>query len=163
MAEFMANMNRGAGGDEAGGAGAGGAGAGGVGADGAGAGGAEVGGAEPAAPEITGCTYITFMKCDPQPFKGTEGPVRLCQWLEKLESVFQISDCKERDKEPIRVRALVVTVHNNLPEQIRNAQVEACKEENIGAEGFRGEGEPFKVRSVTIIWRIERSKHVGIS
>ncbi|GJT28839.1 putative reverse transcriptase domain-containing protein [Tanacetum coccineum] len=53
----------------------------------------------------------------------------------------------QKDKEPIRVRALVVTVHNNLPEQIRNAQVEACKEENIGAEGFRGEGEPFEVRS----------------
>ncbi|GJU59540.1 putative reverse transcriptase domain-containing protein [Tanacetum coccineum] len=52
-----------------------------------------------------------------------------------------------KDKEPIRVRALVVMVHNNLPEQIQNAQVEACKEENIGAEGFRGEGEPFEVRS----------------
>ncbi|GJY04120.1 putative reverse transcriptase domain-containing protein [Tanacetum coccineum] len=52
-----------------------------------------------------------------------------------------------KDKEPIRVRALVVTVHNNLPEQIRNAQVEACKEENIGAKGFHGEGEPFEVRS----------------
>ncbi|GJW76223.1 putative reverse transcriptase domain-containing protein [Tanacetum coccineum] len=49
-----------------------------------------------------------------------------------------------KDKEPIRVRALVVTVHNNLPEQIQNAQVEACKEENIGAEGFRSEGEPFE-------------------
>ncbi|GJX10543.1 putative reverse transcriptase domain-containing protein, partial [Tanacetum coccineum] len=52
-----------------------------------------------------------------------------------------------KDREPIRVRALVVTVHNNLPEQIRNAQVEVCKEENIGAEGFLGEGEPFEVRS----------------
>ncbi|GKG21946.1 hypothetical protein Tco_0384541, partial [Tanacetum coccineum] len=52
-----------------------------------------------------------------------------------------------KDKEPIRVRALVVTAHNNLPEQIQNAQVEACKEENIGAEGFRGEGEPIEVRS----------------
>ncbi|GKA06929.1 putative reverse transcriptase domain-containing protein [Tanacetum coccineum] len=52
-----------------------------------------------------------------------------------------------KDKEPIRVRALLVTVHNNLPEQIWNAQVEACKEENIGAEGFCGKGEPFKVRS----------------
>ncbi|GJW59513.1 putative reverse transcriptase domain-containing protein [Tanacetum coccineum] len=93
MAEFVANMNRRAGGDEAGGAGAGGAGAG-----GARAGGAGVGGAGPAAPEITGCTYITFMKCDPQPFKGTEGAVGLCQWFEKLESVFRISDCKERDK-----------------------------------------------------------------
>ncbi|GJW60902.1 putative reverse transcriptase domain-containing protein [Tanacetum coccineum] len=108
MAEFMENMNRGSGGDEAGGAGAGGArgdgtgaggaGAGGSGAGGAGAGGAEVGGAGPAAPEITGCTYVTFMKCDPQPFKGTEGAVGLCQWFEKLESVFRISDCKERDK-----------------------------------------------------------------
>ncbi|GJU74678.1 putative reverse transcriptase domain-containing protein [Tanacetum coccineum] len=86
------------GGAGAGGAGAGGAGAGGAGAGGAGAGGAEVGGARPAAPEITGCTYITFMKCDPQPFKGTEGAVGLCQWFEKLESVFRISDCKERDK-----------------------------------------------------------------
>ncbi|GKC27945.1 hypothetical protein Tco_1035239 [Tanacetum coccineum] len=106
MAEFMANMNRGAGsggagGGRAGGAGAGsaradGGGAGGAGADGAGAsgagaggaeaGGARAGGAEPAAPKITGCTYVTFMKCDPQPFKGTEGAVRLCQWFEKLES-----------------------------------------------------------------------------
>ncbi|GJX45278.1 putative reverse transcriptase domain-containing protein [Tanacetum coccineum] len=53
-----------------------------------------------------------------------------------------------KDKEPIRVRALVVTVHNNLPEQIRNAQVEACKEENIGAEGFRGEGEPLSESTI---------------
>ncbi|GKA79212.1 putative reverse transcriptase domain-containing protein [Tanacetum coccineum] len=52
-----------------------------------------------------------------------------------------------KDKESIRVHDLVMTVHNNLPEQIQNAQVEACKEENIGAEGFRGEREPFKVRS----------------
>ncbi|GJU47253.1 putative reverse transcriptase domain-containing protein [Tanacetum coccineum] len=80
MAAFMANMNRRAGGDEAGGAGAGGAGAGGAGAGGAGAGGVGVGSVGPAAPEITGCTYITFMKCNPQPFKGTEGAVGLCQW-----------------------------------------------------------------------------------
>ncbi|GKG22979.1 hypothetical protein Tco_0388282, partial [Tanacetum coccineum] len=83
MAEIMENMNREADGDEAGGAGAGGAGA---------------GGAGPAASEITGCTYVTFMKCDLHPFKGTEGSVGLCQWFEKLESMFRISDCKERDK-----------------------------------------------------------------
>nr|GEZ04818.1 retrovirus-related Pol polyprotein from transposon 17.6 [Tanacetum cinerariifolium] len=38
-------------------------------------------------------------------------------------------------------------VHNNLHEQIRSAQVEACTEENIGVERFVGEGEPFEVRS----------------
>ncbi|GJW43276.1 putative reverse transcriptase domain-containing protein [Tanacetum coccineum] len=86
------------GGAGAGGAGVSGGGAGGAGAGSAGAGGAEVGSARSAAPEITGCTYITFMKCDPQPFKGTEGAVGLCQWFEKLEFVFRISDCKERDK-----------------------------------------------------------------
>nr|GFA62979.1 putative reverse transcriptase domain-containing protein [Tanacetum cinerariifolium] len=52
-----------------------------------------------------------------------------------------------KDKEPIRVHALVVTVHGNLPEQIRNAQAKACENENIGAEGFFGEGEPFEVRA----------------
>nr|GEW68308.1 hypothetical protein [Tanacetum cinerariifolium] len=52
-----------------------------------------------------------------------------------------------KDKEPIRVRALTVMVHNNLLEQILNAQVKACKEENIGAEGFLGNEEPFEVRS----------------
>nr|GFC07779.1 hypothetical protein [Tanacetum cinerariifolium] len=52
-----------------------------------------------------------------------------------------------KDKEPIHVRALVVTVHNNLPEQIRNAQAKACERENIGAEGFVGEGEPFEIRA----------------
>nr|GEZ55313.1 DNA/RNA polymerases superfamily protein, putative [Tanacetum cinerariifolium] len=52
-----------------------------------------------------------------------------------------------KDKEPMRVRALVVTVNNNLPEQIQNAQVDPCKEENIGAERFISKGEPFEVRS----------------
>ncbi|GJX77046.1 putative reverse transcriptase domain-containing protein [Tanacetum coccineum] len=49
----------------------------------------------------------------------------------------------KKDKEPIRVRALVVTVHNNLPKQIQNAQVEAYKEENIGFEGFLSIREPL--------------------
>ncbi|GKG41017.1 hypothetical protein Tco_0470229, partial [Tanacetum coccineum] len=93
MKEFMANMNRGAGGARAGSAGAdgagaggdgaGGAGAGSDGAGGAGAGGARAGGAgaggdgasgaKPVEAEVTGCTYMTFMKCNPHTFKGTEG------------------------------------------------------------------------------------------
>nr|GFC87164.1 putative reverse transcriptase domain-containing protein [Tanacetum cinerariifolium] len=52
-----------------------------------------------------------------------------------------------KDKEPIRVRALVVTVHNNLPEKIRSTQAKACEKENIGTEGFVGKGEPFEVRA----------------
>nr|GEY01057.1 hypothetical protein [Tanacetum cinerariifolium] len=55
-------------------------------------------GAGPTVPQLTGCTYVTFTKCDPLPFNGTEGAVGLCQWFEKLESVFQISESKEKDR-----------------------------------------------------------------
>nr|GEW16561.1 hypothetical protein [Tanacetum cinerariifolium] len=71
MAEFMENMNR-----KAGGAGAG----------GPKAGGAKAGGAGPAVPEITGCTYVTFLKCNPQPFKGTEGRA-LTWWNGRIASM----------------------------------------------------------------------------
>ncbi|GKA89131.1 putative reverse transcriptase domain-containing protein [Tanacetum coccineum] len=41
-----------------------------------------------------------------------------------------------KEREPIRVRALVMTVHPNLPEQIRNAQSEAMKKKNVKAENL---------------------------
>ncbi|GJS38049.1 putative reverse transcriptase domain-containing protein [Tanacetum coccineum] len=98
------------------------------------------------------------------PFGLTNAPAVFMDLMNRKANV--VADALSRKiKEPIRVCALVVTVHNNLPEQIRNAQVEACKEENIGAEGFRGEGEPFKVRSDELgllqqpkipVWKWER-------
>nr|GEW42089.1 putative reverse transcriptase domain, ribonuclease H-like domain, aspartic peptidase domain protein [Tanacetum cinerariifolium] len=39
------------------------------------------------------CFYVDFMKCQPLNFKGTEGMVCLTRWIEKMESVFQISGC----------------------------------------------------------------------
>ncbi|GJZ80905.1 putative reverse transcriptase domain-containing protein [Tanacetum coccineum] len=42
---------------------------------------------------------------------------------------------KERDK-PLCVRALMMTVHNNLPKQIREAQKEAMKRKNVRAENL---------------------------
>ncbi|GJV54419.1 retrovirus-related pol polyprotein from transposon 17.6 [Tanacetum coccineum] len=42
---------------------------------------------------------------------------------------------KERIK-PLRVRSLVMTIHQNLPSQILKAQTEALKEENIKAENL---------------------------
>nr|GFA86432.1 hypothetical protein [Tanacetum cinerariifolium] len=87
MNEFMANMNNGAG--ESGGA-SGSGGAGGSGGASGNADGTGVRGAGPTVPELTGCSYATFIKCDPLPFNGTEGTLGLCQWFEKLElSVIQ--------------------------------------------------------------------------
>ncbi|GJY84398.1 hypothetical protein Tco_0497774 [Tanacetum coccineum] len=39
------------------------------------------------------CFYADFMKCQPLNFKGTEGMVGLTRWIEKMESVFNISGC----------------------------------------------------------------------
>nr|GFC34737.1 hypothetical protein [Tanacetum cinerariifolium] len=39
------------------------------------------------------CTYTDFLKCQPLPFKGTEGVSSLSQWCEIMESVFHISNC----------------------------------------------------------------------
>nr|GFA73584.1 reverse transcriptase domain-containing protein [Tanacetum cinerariifolium] len=39
------------------------------------------------------CFYADFMKCQPLNFKGTEGVVGLTRWIEKMETVFQISGC----------------------------------------------------------------------
>ncbi|GJX60606.1 reverse transcriptase domain-containing protein [Tanacetum coccineum] len=37
------------------------------------------------------CFYTDFMKCQPLNFKGNEGVVGLTRWIEKMESVFNIS------------------------------------------------------------------------
>ncbi|GJZ69020.1 putative reverse transcriptase domain-containing protein [Tanacetum coccineum] len=39
------------------------------------------------------CTYTDFLKCQPMNFKGTEGVVGLTQWFERIETVFNISNC----------------------------------------------------------------------
>ncbi|GJX85190.1 putative reverse transcriptase domain-containing protein [Tanacetum coccineum] len=39
------------------------------------------------------CFYADFMKCQPLNFKDPEGVVGLTRWIEKMESVFNISGC----------------------------------------------------------------------
>nr|GEY39874.1 reverse transcriptase domain-containing protein [Tanacetum cinerariifolium] len=115
LANFVANMNRGTDGAGAGGAGAGGAGVGGAGACGAG-----VGGAGSAAPKITGCTYITFIKCEPHPFKGTEGVVGLCQWIASMgidaanNTIWTENGGPEQVKVEQYIRGLLKNIHGDV-------------------------------------------------
>ncbi|GJX78132.1 putative reverse transcriptase domain-containing protein [Tanacetum coccineum] len=85
--------------------------------------------------------------------------MRQCRWLELLADydceiryhpgkgnvVANALSRKERIK-PLRVRALVMTLHPNLPSQILEAQTEAIKQENIKAENLRGIDKAFEVR-----------------
>ncbi|GJW59696.1 putative reverse transcriptase domain-containing protein [Tanacetum coccineum] len=59
-----------------------------------------------------------------------------------------IADALSRKEQikPLRVKALVMTLHPKLPSQILEAQTEAIKEENIEAENLRGMDKAFEVR-----------------
>ncbi|GKF09066.1 putative reverse transcriptase domain-containing protein [Tanacetum coccineum] len=85
--------------------------------------------------------------------------MRQCRWLELLadydceiryhpRKANVVADALSREEriKPLRVRALVMTLHLKLPSQIREAQTEAIKEENIKAENLRGMDKAFKVR-----------------
>nr|GEW80465.1 reverse transcriptase domain-containing protein [Tanacetum cinerariifolium] len=57
----------------------------------------------------------------------------------------------QKDREPLRVRSLVMMVHTNLPEKILEAQTEAMKEENVKAKNLRMLLKPiFEIRSIGI-------------
>nr|GFB41920.1 hypothetical protein [Tanacetum cinerariifolium] len=54
------------------------------------------------------CTYTDFLKCQPLPFKGTEGVASLSQWCERIESVFHINNCTVENQ----VKFATCTLHS---------------------------------------------------
>nr|GEX73618.1 hypothetical protein [Tanacetum cinerariifolium] len=54
------------------------------------------------------CTYTDFLKCQPLPFKGTEGVASLSQWCERMEFVFHISNCAAENQ----VKFATCTLHS---------------------------------------------------
>nr|GEY96279.1 reverse transcriptase domain-containing protein [Tanacetum cinerariifolium] len=66
----------------------------------------------------------------------------------------------QKEREPIRVKALVMTVHPSLHEQIRNAQYEAPKKENVEAENLGLPRTPSRYDWIWIIVdRLTKSAH----
>ncbi|GJV68112.1 putative reverse transcriptase domain-containing protein [Tanacetum coccineum] len=96
----------------------------------------------------TKCTVYTDHKSLQYILDQKELNMRQRRWIELLSDY----DCEIRyhsgkanvvadalsrkDREPIRVRSLVMKVHTNLPERILNAQTEAMKEENVKAKNL---------------------------
>nr|GEY78639.1 hypothetical protein [Tanacetum cinerariifolium] len=60
----------------------------------------------------------------------------------------------QKDREPLRVRSLVMTVHTNLPEKILEAQTEAMKEENVKAENLEWKWEKI---TMDFVWGLPRT------
>ncbi|GJR08401.1 putative reverse transcriptase domain-containing protein, partial [Tanacetum coccineum] len=62
------------------------------------------------------CTFQDFLKCKPQNFSGTECVVGLTRWFEKMETVFNISNC------PPKYQELFVVCTRNGPDEEDNVK-----------------------------------------
>ncbi|GJV84827.1 putative reverse transcriptase domain-containing protein [Tanacetum coccineum] len=71
-----------------------------------------------------------------------------CEMCYHLGKANVVADALSRKKQikPLRVRALILTVHPKLPSQILEAQNEALKEENVKNENLRGMDKSFEIR-----------------
>ncbi|GJV67656.1 hypothetical protein Tco_1483165 [Tanacetum coccineum] len=107
----------------------------------------------------TKCTVFTDHKSLQHILRQKELNMRQRRWLELLadydcEICYHlgkanvVADALSRKKQikPLRVRALILTVHPKLPSQILEAQNEALKEENVKSENLRGMDKSFEIR-----------------
>ncbi|GJV51178.1 putative nucleotidyltransferase, ribonuclease H [Tanacetum coccineum] len=107
----------------------------------------------------TKCTVFTDHKSLQHILRQKELNMRQRRWLELLadydcEICYHpgkanvVADALSRKKriKPLRVRALILTVHPKLPSQILEAQNEALKEENAKNENLRGMDKSFEIR-----------------
>ncbi|GJR29551.1 hypothetical protein Tco_1105783 [Tanacetum coccineum] len=70
------------------------------------------------APLARECTYLDFMKCKPLYFKGTKGVVELTQWLERMETVFRISNCTMENQIKFATCTLLGNALTMFPEEL---------------------------------------------
>ncbi|GJR46749.1 putative reverse transcriptase domain-containing protein [Tanacetum coccineum] len=107
----------------------------------------------------TKCTVFTDHKSLQHILHQKELNMRQRRWLELLADY----DCEicyhpgkanvmadalswKKQIKPLRVRALILTVHPKLPSQILEAQNKALKEENVKNENLRGMDKSFEIR-----------------
>ncbi|GKA47249.1 putative reverse transcriptase domain-containing protein [Tanacetum coccineum] len=87
-----------------------------------------------AMPVVRECTYLVFMKCQPLNFKGTEDVVGLIMWFEKIETLFHISNCREKYQRTIGADAAFAMSWR----EIMKLMAEMSPEEEDRVEKFIG-------------------------
>ncbi|GJZ69743.1 putative reverse transcriptase domain-containing protein [Tanacetum coccineum] len=104
----------------------------------------------------TKCIVFTDHKSLQHILHQKELNMRQCRWLELLADydceipyhpgkAYVAADALSQ-KEPLRIRSLIKTLHLKLPTQILEAQTKAIKEENIKSENLRGMDKSFEIR-----------------
>ncbi|GJY50816.1 putative reverse transcriptase domain-containing protein [Tanacetum coccineum] len=107
----------------------------------------------------TKCTVFTDHKSLQHILRQKELNMRQRRWL-KLLADYDCEICyhpgkanivadaltRKKQTKPLRVRALILTVHSKLPSKILEAQNEALKEENVKNENLRGMDKSFEIR-----------------
>nr|GFB25058.1 reverse transcriptase domain-containing protein [Tanacetum cinerariifolium] len=101
-------------------------------------GGMNYGGFVPMARE---CTFQDFLKCKPHTFSGTEGVVGLTRWFEKMETMFNISNCPPK----YQVKYATCTLQNSALTWWNSHK----RTIGVDAADNRGQQPPFKRQNAT--------------
>nr|GEY69830.1 reverse transcriptase domain-containing protein [Tanacetum cinerariifolium] len=80
---------------------------------------------------------------------GNKVMLKVLPWKGVIRFGKRVADAlSQKDREPLRFRSLLMTVHTNLPENILEAWTEVMKEENVKAENLERLLNPiFEIRS----------------
>nr|GFC62915.1 hypothetical protein [Tanacetum cinerariifolium] len=90
------------------------------------------------------------MKCHPLNFKGTEGAVGLTRWIEKMESVFNISGCavENQSSKPKTLDETIELANDLMDQKLRTYTERKYDSKREAYDISRNNQQPFKKQNV---------------